>query len=72
MEYGEKGTVKRIEAELRNTVAGMGIREGKRLTMTTKQPIKGPVVVSVQFASISLGLGIADLITIEVEAEVDE
>ncbi|HEC31418.1 MAG TPA: ferrous iron transport protein A [Deltaproteobacteria bacterium] len=67
MDYGEEGVVKSIEGNLRNKVAGMGIRVGKKLKMATKQPIKGPVVVTVDQSSISLGLGIADKIIVEVE-----
>lgn len=67
MGYGEEGVVKSIEGNLRNKVAGMGIRVGKKLKMATKQPIKGPVVVTVDQSSISLGLGIADKIIVEVE-----
>ena len=65
MSYGEEGIVKSIEGNLRNKVAGMGIRVGKKLKMATKQPIKGPVVVTVDQYSISLGLGIADKIIVE-------
>jgi len=67
MVYGEEGIVKSIEGNLRNKVAGMGIRVGKKLKIATKQPIKGPVVVTVDQSSISLGLGIADKIIVEVE-----
>ena len=67
MGYGEEGTVKSIEERLRNKVAGMGIRVGKRIKMLTKHPIKGPVVVMVDKYSISLGLGIADKIIVEAE-----
>lgn len=67
MSYGEEGMVKSIEGNLRNKVAGMGIRVGKRIKMATKQPIKGPVVVTVDQYTISLGLGIADKIIVEVE-----
>ncbi|HDG96959.1 MAG: ferrous iron transport protein A [Thermoplasmata archaeon] len=67
MDYGEEGVVKSIEGYLRNKVAGMGIRVGKKLKMATKQPIKGPVVVTVDQYTISLGLGIADKIIVEVE-----
>ena len=67
MGYGEEGIVKSIEGSLRNKVAGMGIRVGKKLKMATRQPIKGPVVVAVDEATISLGLGIADKIIVEVE-----
>ena len=67
MSYGEEGVVKSIEESLRNKVAGMGIRKGKKIKMITKQPIKGPVVVLVDESRTSLGLGIASRIIIEVE-----
>ena len=66
MGYGEEGVVKSIEGDLKNKVAGMGIRVGKKIKMITKQPIKGPVVVLVDEYRTSLGLGIADKIIIEV------
>jgi len=67
MGYEEEGIVKSIEEDLRKKVAGMGIRVGKKLKMQTKQPIKGPVVVRVDEASTSLGLGVADKIIMEVK-----
>lgn len=67
MGYGEEGIVQRIEGDLKNKVAGMGIRVGKKLKMATKQPIKGPVVVTVDEATISLGLGIAEKVVVEVK-----
>ena len=67
MNHGEAGIVKSIEESLRNKVAGMGIRVGTKLTMATKQPIQGPVSVTVDRYSISLGLSIADKIIVAVE-----
>lgn len=66
MKYGEKGTVVDIAPNLRNKVAGMGIREGKELIFTTKHPIKGPVVVEVEGSTTSMGIGIAKKIKVEV------
>lgn len=66
MDFDEEGTVKEIEENLRKQVAGMGIRVGKNIRMATKQPIKGPVVVEVDKSLTSLGLGIAEKITVEV------
>ena len=66
MRYGEEGTVTDIEQTLQKQVAGMGIRVGKNLRMVTKQPIKGPVVVVVDSANTSLGLDVAEKITVEV------
>jgi len=67
MNYGEEGTVTSINSDLREKIAGMGIRVGKKLKMITKQPIKGPVIVVVDEANTSLGLGIADKIMVEVK-----
>ena len=67
MKYAEKGRIKEIDQALRAQVAGMGIREGKEVEMMTKQPIKGPLVVTVDRADTSIGLGLADRIIVEVE-----
>ena len=67
MKYGEEGIVTDIEHTLQKQVAGMGIRVGKNLRMITKQPIKGPVVVVVDSANTSLGLDVAEKITVEVK-----
>ncbi len=67
MEYEEEGTVTDIEGTLRKKVAGMGIRVGKKLKMITKQPIKGPVVVIVDEANTSLGLDVAERISVEMK-----
>lgn len=66
MKYGEEGMVKRIEGRLKEQIAGMGIRKGKEIKMMTKQPIKGPVVVTVDRSNTSIGLGLADKIIVEV------
>ena len=67
MDYEEEGVVKSIKEDLKEKIAGMGIRVGKKLKMLTKQPIKGPVVVIVDKAETSLGLGLADKIIVEIE-----
>lgn len=66
MDYDEKGIITEIEKDLRTRVAGMGIRVGKNLRMVTKQPIKGPVDVIVDGAETSLGLDMAEKITVDV------
>jgi len=66
MVYGEEGVVAKIEEDLRQKIAGVGIRIGKRLKMMTKEPLKGPVVVMVDEAKTSLGLSVADKIIMEV------
>jgi len=69
MMYGEEGIVKSIKESLKGKIAGMGIRVGKKVKMQTKQPIKGPVVIIVDEAETSLGLGLADKILVEVRNE---
>ena len=67
MDYGEEGIVKSIDESLKKKVAGMGIRVGKRIKMMTRQPMKGPVVVVVDEADTSLGMGVADKIIVDVQ-----
>jgi ferrous iron transport protein A len=67
MNYEEEGRVKSIEQDLKNKVAGMGIRVGKNLKMIIKHPLKGPMVVEVDGAHTSLALSIADRIIVEVK-----
>jgi len=66
LDFDEEGTVKEIEEEFRKQIAGMGIREGKKVRMTTRQPIKGPVVIEIGRANTSVGLGLADKIIVDV------
>ena len=67
MNYDQMGVVTRIQGELRQQIAGLGIREGKKIKMLTRQPIKGPVVVTVDRTTTSIGLGLADMIVVQVE-----
>lgn len=67
MKYAEKGRIKEIDQALRVQVAGMGIREGKEVEMMTKQPIKGPLTITMGRANTSLGIGLAEQIIVEVE-----
>ena len=66
MAYDEEGIVVKIDEELRQKIAGIGIRAGKKIKMITKEPLKGPVVVMVDEAKTSLGLSVADKIIMEV------
>lgn len=67
MKYEEEGIVIRIRGELKDKIAGMGIREGKGIKMMTKQPIKGPVVVIVDRSNTCIGLGLAAKIVVELK-----
>jgi len=67
MDYEEEGMVGSIEQDLKNKLAGMGIRVGKNLKMITKHPLKGPIVIEVDGAHTSLALSIANKIVVEVK-----
>ena len=67
VKYNEEAIVTHIDNKLQNQVAGMGIRTGKKLRMITKQPVKGPVVVVIDGANTSLGLDVAERISVEVK-----
>ncbi len=69
MDFDEEGTVKEIAEDFKVQIAGMGIRVGKKVRMATRQPIKGPVVIEMARANTSVGLGLADKVTVEVEVE---
>jgi ferrous iron transport protein A len=67
MKFGENGFVKKIPENIRNYITGMGLRLNKPVEISSKQPLKGPVVVSVGNSSISIGRNLADKIIIEVK-----
>jgi Fe2+ transport system protein FeoA len=67
MKFGENGIVKKIPADIIGYVTGMGLRLNKPVEISSKQPLKGPVVVSVGNSSISIGRNLAEKIIIEVK-----
>jgi ferrous iron transport protein A len=66
MAYDEEGVVVKIDEDLKQKIAGVGIRAGKKIKMITREPLKGPVVVMVDEAKTSLGLSVANKIIMEV------
>lgn len=67
MAYEEEGIVVSIDQDLKQRVAGMGIRVGKRIKMLTKEPLKGPIVIMLGGSETSLGLNMAGKIIVEVQ-----
>ena len=67
MAYEEEGIVVSIDQDLKQRVAGMGIRVGKRIKMLTKEPLKGPIVITLGGSETSLGLDVAGKIIVEVQ-----
>lgn len=68
MQLGEKGTVEKIPGNLRNYLAGMGLRLNKTVELSSKQPMKGPVVVTIGNSSISISRNNAEKIIVEVDS----
>lgn len=66
MFYNQEGSVVSIDPTARRQLAGMGVRIGKKIKMITKEPLKGPVVLLIDQANISLGIGIARKVIVEV------
>ena len=66
MVFDEEGTVKAIAEDFRVQIAGMGIREGKKVRMTTRQPMNGPVVIEMGSANTSVGYALADKVIVDV------
>lgn len=67
MEPGESGKIIGIESSIRAGAAGMGIRKGKVVEVSSEQPAGGPIVVDIEGDKSSLGQGLASSIIVEVE-----
>lgn len=67
MKPGEEGVIVRIDQSIRTHIAGMGIRDGEKLKLTTEQPIRGPLVIAIKGRETSLGRKLAQLILVECE-----
>ncbi|ADN35072.1 FeoA family protein [Methanolacinia petrolearia DSM 11571] len=64
MDFGDYGTVCEISSN-KSGLRALGVREGKTLTMVTKQPVKGPVVVMLGEVEVAMGLEMADSVFVE-------
>ncbi|HID10852.1 MAG TPA: ferrous iron transport protein A [Candidatus Latescibacteria bacterium] len=54
---GGFGAIRKLEA--------MGIRPGKRVVKVSSQPMRGPVIVSVDGYQIALGFGVASKVIVD-------
>ena len=68
MKQDESGTISRMEGgdEFKRKLRNIGIREGKRVTLVTKQYFGGPVVLKVDGRETSIGRGMARRIFVDV------
>ncbi|MCK4859028.1 MAG: ferrous iron transport protein A [Candidatus Omnitrophica bacterium] len=64
MAYKENAFIASIEKDIMHKVSGMGVRVGKRVEMITKQPLKGPLTISIEGTHTSLGRGVAEKIVV--------
>lgn len=67
MKPGEKGKIIKVEPFARGGIAGMGIRKGKIVKVSSEQPVGGPIVIEIEGNKSSLGRGLAESIFVEVE-----
>lgn len=69
MKEGEKGKVLRIDGgqSLRRNLQSMGIHEGKIVTIHTRQPAGGPIVIKIDNMTLTLGRGMAQKILVEIQ-----
>ncbi len=64
---GESGFIIDIAEDIKQKIAGMGVRVGKELKVISKQPLKGPIVVMIDESKTSLSQKIADKIAVEIK-----
>lgn len=64
---GEEGKIIEIRSSLRAEVAGMGIRNGKKVKVSSEQPAGGPIVIEIEGNRSSLGRKLAESVTVEIE-----
>jgi len=69
MKNGQSGIVVRLQGGygfIRH-VQAIGIMEGKRVTKLVSQPLRGPILVSVDNLQIAIGYGMAKRIFLDVD-----
>ncbi len=66
--YNEEAKIIRLDGGygLQNRLRVMGIREGQVIKVVSKQPLRGPLTVTVDGCQITLGRGMAQRIIVEV------
>ncbi len=64
---GESGKIVELGSSIPAGVAGMGIRRGKVVKVSSEQPAGGPIVIEIEGNESSIGRGIAESVTVEVE-----
>jgi len=67
LKAGEEGTVKYLENgfELKRKLNSMGLIEGKKIKVISKQLLRGPVVVRIGNMEIAISRGMANKIIVE-------
>jgi len=66
LDLGQTGVITSIDGGRRHHLTDLGLRVGKRVTVLTRQPFRGPVVIQVDQVTLSLGKGLAHKIKVEV------
>lgn len=68
MGTGQKGVITRIVGGhgRQRHLRAIGIREGKRVRILTKQPARGPLVIEIDGSQIAIGRGMAAGVLVEI------
>jgi ferrous iron transport protein A len=66
---GKTAVIKRLEGGhgLQRKVSCLGLRVGKKATIMSSQPFRGPLVVKIDNMKIAIGRGMANKIIVEIE-----
>ncbi|MBU4222602.1 MAG: ferrous iron transport protein A [Euryarchaeota archaeon] len=69
LQPGQRARILRLEGGhgFQRNLRLRGIREGKIVEVITRQPIGGPVVISIEEGEIAIGRGMASKVIVEVE-----
>lgn len=66
LDPGEKGKIVEIKTSARVGIAGMGVRKGKTVKVSSEQPAGGPIVIEIEGNKSSLGRKLASSVSVEV------
>lgn len=69
LQTGKKAKIKRLEGgySFQRKLASLNIRVGKTIKKVTTQPLGGPVVIEVDNTEVTLGMGMAMKIFVEIK-----
>lgn len=67
LEPGDSGKIIDVNSSIRREVAGMGIRKGRTVEVSSEQPVGGPIIIEIEGNKSSLGRKLAESVIVEIE-----